>query len=125
MRALRPEPCMPGPASPLPARSGSALGGLGLAGALAGAAVVETLTVNWYFHELYRISLHLKASTSRPALGRLRLRLRLRLHCPSTSAQSLCIFHGRPCCPCPTLRCSSSLILTSYTEPKTGPGPPL
>ncbi|GAB4815546.1 hypothetical protein N2152v2_002592 [Parachlorella kessleri] len=40
--------------------NGSAWAGLGLATALAGAAVVETLTVNWYFHMLFRMSLHLK-----------------------------------------------------------------
>jgi hypothetical protein len=34
--------------------------GLGLAAALAAAAVVETLTVNLYFHMLFRICLHLK-----------------------------------------------------------------
>jgi ATP-binding cassette, subfamily C (CFTR/MRP), member 1 len=34
--------------------------GIGLAAALAGAAVLETLTVNYYFHELFRICLHLK-----------------------------------------------------------------
>lgn len=39
---------------------GGAWRGLGLASALAGSAVVETLTVNMYFQLLYRISLHLK-----------------------------------------------------------------
>lgn len=34
--------------------------GLGLASALAGASVVETITVNLYFHQLFRICLHLK-----------------------------------------------------------------
>lgn len=41
-------------------RRGGAWRGLGLASALAGCAVVETLTVNMYFQLLYRISLHLK-----------------------------------------------------------------
>ena len=44
---------------------GSPWGGLGLAFALAGAAVVETLTVNAYFHILYRIGLHLKVRRAR------------------------------------------------------------
>lgn len=39
---------------------GNAWAGLGYATALASAAVLETLTVNWYFHELFRICLHLK-----------------------------------------------------------------
>ncbi|EFN56982.1 hypothetical protein CHLNCDRAFT_143584 [Chlorella variabilis] len=39
---------------------GSAWVGLGLASALAGASVVETITVNLYFHQLFRICLHLK-----------------------------------------------------------------
>jgi hypothetical protein len=34
--------------------------GLGLASALAGASVLETLTINLYFHQIFRICLHLK-----------------------------------------------------------------
>jgi hypothetical protein len=36
--------------------------GLGLAAALAGSSVLETLTVNLYFHQLFRICLHLKVT---------------------------------------------------------------
>ena len=42
------------------ANGGGALVGFGLACALAGAAAIETLTVNIYFHSLFRICLHLK-----------------------------------------------------------------
>lgn len=41
---------------------GSAWLGVGLAAALAGAAIVETITVNVYFHTLFRICLHLKTA---------------------------------------------------------------
>ncbi|PSC76242.1 multidrug resistance-associated 1 isoform X1 [Micractinium conductrix] len=41
---------------------GSAWVGLGLASALAAFSVVETLTVNVYFHRLFRICLHLKVA---------------------------------------------------------------
>ncbi|KAI3434886.1 hypothetical protein D9Q98_002940 [Chlorella vulgaris] len=41
---------------------GSAWVGLGLAAALAGSSVLETLTVNLYFHQLFRICLHLKVA---------------------------------------------------------------
>ncbi|PRW33949.1 ABC transporter isoform A [Chlorella sorokiniana] len=39
---------------------GPALAGLGLATALAAASVLETLTINYYFHMIFRICLHLK-----------------------------------------------------------------
>jgi ATP-binding cassette subfamily C (CFTR/MRP) protein 1 len=48
------------PACPSAARRGSGWVGLGLAAALAAAAALETLTVNLYFHLLFRICLHLK-----------------------------------------------------------------
>lgn len=37
---------------------------MGLAAALAAASVVETLTINAYFHMIFRICLHLKASAA-------------------------------------------------------------
>lgn len=41
--------------------------GLGLAAGLAASSVLETLTVNAYFHMLFRVCLHLKAR-QRPEL---------------------------------------------------------
>jgi len=55
-RAQAHPPCCPS----APFMSVAALGGLGLACGLAAASVVETLTVNAYFHMLFRICLHLK-----------------------------------------------------------------
>ena len=42
--------------------------GLGLASALAGASVLETLTINLYFHQIFRICLHLKVGGWAPAV---------------------------------------------------------